>query len=109
MSEKNSWQEVLRTVCETDPDDFNNPENICISPRSLGDILRDAFDGEMVVDKAWAQFCAGIGDSPDAPYPGMIGSFESHYGQSFSDKDWRNEASVWAAAWKAASVRACHD
>lgn len=54
------------------------------------------------VDRSWAQFCAGIGDSKDAPYPGMIAAFESHYGQSFADKDWRNEASVWAQAWQAA-------
>lgn len=54
------------------------------------------------VDSAWAQFCAGIGDGPKAPYPGMIGAFERYYGQSFADKDWRKEASVWAAAWKAA-------
>ena len=53
------------------------------------------------VDKAWAQFCAGIGDGPDAPYPGMIVAFERYYGQSFADKDWRDEAAVWAAAWKA--------
>ena len=54
------------------------------------------------VDRSWAQFCAGIGDSKDAPYPGMIAAFESHYGQSFADKDWRNEASVWAQGWQAA-------
>ena len=47
---------------------------------------------------------ACIGDSPSAPYPGMIAAFESHYGQSFADKDWRDEASVWAAAWKAAKA-----
>lgn len=55
-----------------------------------------------VVDQAWAQFCAGIGDGPNTPYPGMISAFESYYSQSFADKDWRNEAAVWAAAWKAA-------
>jgi len=55
-----------------------------------------------VVDKAWAQFCAGVGDGPNAPYPGMIGAFERYYGQSFADKDWREESAVWAAAWKAA-------
>ena len=55
------------------------------------------------VDKAWSQFCGEIGRGPDAPYPGMIEAFEAHYGQSFSDKDWRNETGVWAAAWVAAS------
>ncbi len=58
------------------------------------------------VDKAWARFCGGIGDGPDAPYPGMISAFERYYSQSFIDKDWRNEASVWAAAWKQALLTA---
>lgn len=58
------------------------------------------------VDKAWARFCGGIGDGPDAPYPGMISAFERYYSQSFTDKDWRNEASVWAAAWKQAMLTA---
>ena len=58
------------------------------------------------VDKAWARFCGGIGDGPDAPYPGMISAFERYYSQSFTDKDWRNEASVWAAAWKQALLTA---
>lgn len=53
------------------------------------------------VDKAWAQFCGGVGRGPGAPYPGMIEAFEAHYGQSFTDRDWRNESSIWAAAWKA--------
>ena len=47
---------------------------------------------------------ACIGDSSSAPYPGMIAAFERHYGQSFSDKDWRDEASGWAAAWKASKA-----
>lgn len=50
-------------------------------------------------DKAWSQFCGGIGRGPNAPYPGMIEAFETHYSQSFVDKDWRNETGVWAAAW----------
>ncbi|WP_019573301.1 hypothetical protein [Curvibacter lanceolatus] len=58
------------------------------------------------VDNAWARFCATVGDGPDAPYPGMITSFERYYSQSFADKDWRKEASVWAAAWKAAMLYA---
>lgn len=57
-----------------------------------------------IIDKAWARFCGGIGRGPDAPYPGMIEAFEAHYGQSFTDKDWREETGVWAAAWKAAKV-----
>lgn len=58
------------------------------------------------VDKAWAQFCGGIGRGPEAPYPGMIEAFEAHYAQSFTDKDWRKETGVWAAAWKAAVAAA---
>lgn len=58
------------------------------------------------IDRAWAQFCGGIGDGLDAPYPGMISAFERYYSQSFADKAWRNEASVWAAAWKAALLAA---
>lgn len=53
------------------------------------------------IDKAWSRFCAEVGEGPNAPYPGMIAAFEQYYGQSFKDKDWRTEASVWAAAWKA--------
>ena len=40
-------------------------------------------------------------DGPDAPYPGMAQAFERHYSQSWRDKDWSNETSVWAASWKA--------
>jgi hypothetical protein len=61
-------------------------------------------DIQLRADRARSRFDAWIGDSPNAPYPGMIKAFESHYGQSFADKDWRNEASVWAAAWKAAEI-----
>lgn len=49
---------------------------------------------ERVIDRTWVRFCG-----PDAPYPGMIEAFETHYGQSFRDKDWRTEAACWAAAW----------
>lgn len=56
-------------------------------------------ESPVTVDKAWSKFCGGIGRGPDAPYPGMIEAFETHYGQSFTDRDWRNEASTWAAAW----------
>lgn len=33
------------------------------------------------------------------PLRGMIAAFETHFGQSWTDKDWRDEASTWAAAW----------
>lgn len=58
------------------------------------------------VDRAWARFCGAFGDGPDAPYPGMIAAFETHYGQSFRDKEWRTEAACWAAAWSKATARA---
>jgi hypothetical protein len=35
---------------------------------------------ERVIDRTWARFCGAFGDGPDAPYPGMIASFEIHYG-----------------------------
>ena len=41
-------------------------------------------------------------DGEDAQYPGMATAFEAHYGQSWTDPDWRKEAATWAAAWKAA-------
>lgn len=63
-------------------------------------------DYSSTVDRAWARFCGAFGDGPDAPYPGMIASFEIHYGQSFRDKEWRTEASCWAAAWSKATARA---
>ena len=53
-------------------------------------------------DIAWVRFNAAFTDG-DAPYPGMIAAFENHYGQSFADKNWRREASVWAQAWHAAT------
>ena len=65
----------------------------------------DCTESPVTVDKAWSQFCGGIGRGPDAPYPGMIEAFETHYGQSFTDKDWRNETGIWAAAWSAASAK----
>ena len=54
------------------------------------------------VKKAWKRFCDEITRGPDAPYPGMVEAFEHHYGQSWTDPDWRKEARTWAAAWKAA-------
>lgn len=39
---------------------------------------------------------------PDVPFPGMATAFEAHYGQRWTDPDWRKEAATWAAAWKAA-------
>ncbi len=43
-------------------------------------------------------------DKPAVPYPGMQEAFEAHYGQSFTDRAWRVQASVWAAAWKASKL-----
>lgn len=63
-------------------------------------------DYPSTVDRAWARFCGAFGDGPDAPYPGMIAAFETHYGQSFRDKEWRTEAACWAAAWSKAAARA---
>lgn len=54
------------------------------------------------VRKAWARFSHELHRSPDAPYPGMADAFEQHFSQSFIDREWRMEASTWAAAWKAA-------
>ena len=36
------------------------------------------------------------------PLPGMIAAFETHFGQSWTDRDWRDEAVTWAAAWSRA-------
>lgn len=63
-------------------------------------------DYSSTVDRALARFCGAFGDGPDAPYPGMIAAFETHYGQSFRDKEWRTEAACWAAAWSKAAARA---
>jgi len=63
-------------------------------------------DYSSTVDRAWARFCGSFGDGPDAPYPGMIAAFETHYGQSFRDKAWRTEAACWAAAWHKATEQA---
>jgi len=41
-------------------------------------------------------------DDSGSPYPGMAAAFEKHFGQSWTDPDWRSEVSTWAAAWKAA-------
>ena len=54
------------------------------------------------VRKAWARFSNELHRSPDAPYPGMSESFEQHFSQSFTDREWRAESATWAAAWKAA-------
>ena len=53
------------------------------------------------VDKAWGRFCAAMPDD-QSPYPGMAKAFEVHYGVSWTDRDWRNEQSTWAAAWRMA-------
>jgi hypothetical protein len=39
--------------------------------------------------------------SDTLPYPGMSDAFVAHFGQLWTDPDWRKEASTWAAAWKA--------
>ena len=54
------------------------------------------------VRKAWARFSNELHRSPDAPYPGMSEAFEKHFSQSFTDREWRAESGVWAAAWTAA-------
>ena len=54
------------------------------------------------VRKSWVRFSNELHRSPDAPYPGMSEAFEQHFSQSFTDRDWRVESGIWAAAWKAA-------
>ena len=77
----------------------------------MTDVTKDLLGAQttvdaQTVDRAWARFCGAFGDGPDAPYPGMIAAFETHYGQSFRDKEWRTEAACWAAAWSKATARA---
>lgn len=77
----------------------------------MSDVTKDLLGAQttvdaQTVDRAWARFCGAFGDGPDAPYPGMIAAFETHYGQSFRDKEWRTEAACWAAAWSKATARA---
>lgn len=38
-------------------------------------------------------------DGEGTPYPGMAAAFEAHFGQSWTDPEWRSEAATWAAAW----------
>ena len=72
------------------------------------DALRTALDAlrgkaiDRSVDNAFARFAGVFGKGPDAPYPGMSEAFEKHFSQSFTDREWRAESGVWAAAWKAA-------
>lgn len=54
------------------------------------------------VDSAWNKFNKAISDGPTSPFPEMAARFESYYSQSWTDKDWRKETSIWAAAWKEA-------
>lgn len=54
------------------------------------------------VERALGQFYMGVSDSDKTPYPGMAEAFEGHFGQSWQDRDWRQEASTWAAAWRKA-------
>ena len=42
-----TWQDVLLEIVETDPADFTDRKNICISPKDLGDILRAALQAEV--------------------------------------------------------------
>lgn len=88
-------------VAAQEPIEVHEPK----CPALIGDACTCDRHGP-AADKAWARFCAKIGDGPNAPYPGMISAFERYYAQSFTDKDWRREASVWAAAWKQAMLAA---
>jgi hypothetical protein len=54
------------------------------------------------IERALGQFYMGVSDSDKTPYPGMAEAFEGHFGQSWQDRDWRQEASTWAAAWRKA-------
>lgn len=60
------------------------------------------FDGETDADKErrirWAI------NEDQLPWPGMMTAFETYYGQSWFDRDWRGETAIWAAAWKAAKT-----
>lgn len=38
----------------------------------------------------------------EGPLPGMISAFEQQFGQTWTDREWRSETSVWACAWRAA-------
>ena len=64
------------------------------------DLAQGVEDGH--IKRAWKRFSDEFFRGPDAPYPGMIEAFEKHYGQSWGDREWRDEARTWAAAWKAA-------
>jgi len=64
------------------------------------DLAQGVEDGH--IKRAWKRFSDEFFRGPDAPYPGMIDAFEKHYGQSWGDREWRDEARTWAAAWKAA-------
>jgi hypothetical protein len=54
------------------------------------------------VDRSWNKFNKAISDGPGSPFPGMAKAFENYYSQQWEDRDWRNETSIWAAAWKSA-------
>ena len=65
--------DILRVVCETDPADFNDKRNICISPEDLGDILRDALPSptptasKLHVWQAAKATCPAWHDAPTVP------------------------------------------
>lgn len=60
------------------------------------------FDGETDADKERRIQCAINEDQ--LPWPGMMTAFENYYGQSWFDRDLRDETAIWAAAWKAAKT-----
>lgn len=76
--------------------------NLIEARKATPEPVAQADEINAMADRAYSRFAFAMGDSPGAPYPGMAAAFESHFGQSWIDKDWRNEASVWAAAWRKA-------
>jgi hypothetical protein len=94
--------------CTCHPDDRTDPcaQKYAASECKVASPTKPAEPDSPAVEGAWNAFNRAIGDGPDVPYPGMATAFEKHFGQSFADKDWRSEASTWAAAWKFATDRA---
>ena len=66
----------------------------------------EALDGEdnrtEAIERSWNKFNKAISNGPTSPFPEMASRFEAHYGREWTDKDWRSETCVWAAAWKEA-------
>jgi len=99
------WQRLYKDGSGTE--DIVDSPNVFIYQRPLyalpGAQTRPApSEQDEFVRKTWARFSNELHRSPDAPYPGMSEAFEQHFSQSFTDRDWRVESGVWAAAWKAA-------